>query len=76
MSIQIFDPEVDDIVPYFWREPEESVLPTVEELVTKMHETFAPLGVNVSLPSLRINHQLRSLPELMKAFESALKTAL
>src|SRR5437867_3706939 len=40
--------------------------PYFEELVTRMHEVFAPLGVNVSLPSLRINHQLRSLPKLMQ----------
>jgi len=40
--------------------------PHFEELVKRMHEVFNPLGVNVSLPSLRINHQLRSLPQLMK----------
>lgn len=40
--------------------------PYFEELVKRMHEVFTPLGVNVSLPSLRINHQLRSLPQLMK----------
>src|SRR5438552_17227487 len=39
--------------------------PYFEELVTRMHEVFAPLGVNVSLPSLRINNQLRSVPRLM-----------
>ncbi len=40
--------------------------PYFEELVKRMHEVFAPLGVNISLPSLRINHQLRSLPQLMQ----------
>src|SRR5207237_1020500 len=40
--------------------------PYFEELVKRMHEVFTPLGVQVSLPSLRINHQLRSLPSLMK----------
>src|SRR5437764_15376927 len=30
-----------------------------------MHQVFGPLGVGVSLPSLRVNHQLRSLPKLM-----------
>jgi radical SAM superfamily enzyme YgiQ (UPF0313 family) len=40
--------------------------PDFEELVKRMHETFAPLGVNVSLPSLRVNSQLRSVPKLMK----------
>jgi len=40
--------------------------PYFEELVKRMHEVFNPLGVNVSLPSLRVNHQLRSLPKLVK----------
>src|SRR5271165_3382021 len=40
--------------------------PYFEELVDRMHEVFTPLGVNISLPSLRINHQLRSLPKLMQ----------
>jgi radical SAM family uncharacterized protein len=39
--------------------------PYFEELVRRMHEVFAPLGVSVSLPSLRINNQLRSVPSLM-----------
>ncbi len=39
--------------------------PYFEDLVKRMHEVFTPLGVNISLPSLRINHQLRSLPKLM-----------
>src|SRR5947209_3331489 len=39
--------------------------PYFEELVRRMHEVFGPLGVSVSLPSLRINNQLRSLPRLM-----------
>lgn len=45
--------------------------PYFEELVKKMHEVFAPLGVNVSLPSLRINHQLRSVPALMSGARKA-----
>ncbi len=40
--------------------------PHFEELVTRMHEVFTPLGVNVSLPSLRVNSHLRSVPKLMK----------
>jgi radical SAM family uncharacterized protein len=40
--------------------------PHFEELVQRLHEVFTPLGVNISLPSLRINHQLRSLPQLAK----------
>jgi len=40
--------------------------PHFEELVKRMQEVFSPLGVNVSLPSLRINHQLRTLPGLIR----------
>jgi radical SAM family uncharacterized protein len=40
--------------------------PYFEELVKRMYEVFAPLGVNVSLPSLRVNNQLRALPQLMQ----------
>jgi radical SAM superfamily enzyme YgiQ (UPF0313 family) len=40
--------------------------PDFEELVRRMQEVFAPLGVNVSLPSLRVNNQLRAVPRLMK----------
>ncbi|MBY0526078.1 MAG: TIGR03960 family B12-binding radical SAM protein [Gemmataceae bacterium] len=40
--------------------------PDFEKLVERMHEVFNPLGVNISLPSLRINHQLRSLPKLVQ----------
>lgn len=40
--------------------------PHFEELVQRMAEVFAPLGVNVSLPSLRVNNQLRSLPQLVR----------
>src|SRR6516225_4850434 len=40
--------------------------PYFEELVKRMHEVFTPLGVNISLPSLRVNHQLRTLPGLMQ----------
>jgi radical SAM family uncharacterized protein len=45
--------------------------PYFEELVRRMHEVFTPLGVNISLPSLRINHQLRSLPKLMQGVRRA-----
>jgi radical SAM family uncharacterized protein len=47
--------------------------PYFEELVTRMQEVFGPLGVSVTLPSLRINNQLRSVPRLMKG---ARKTGL
>jgi radical SAM family uncharacterized protein len=45
--------------------------PYFEELVKRMHEVFTPLGVNISLPSLRVNHQLRSLPELMNSIRKS-----
>jgi radical SAM family uncharacterized protein len=45
--------------------------PHFEELVRRMHEVFQPLGVNVSLPSLRVNHQLRSVPKLMQGWRRA-----
>jgi radical SAM family uncharacterized protein len=45
--------------------------PDFEELVKKMHEVFTPLGVNISLPSLRINHQLRNLPQLIQGVRRA-----
>ena len=37
--------------------------PYFEELVKRMHEVFTPLGVNISLPSLRVNHQLQIAAE-------------
>jgi radical SAM family uncharacterized protein len=45
--------------------------PYFEELVTRMKEVFTPLGVNVSLPSLRVNHQLRTLPQLIRGVRRA-----
>jgi radical SAM family uncharacterized protein len=45
--------------------------PYFEELVNRMHEVFTPLGVSISLPSLRVTHQLRSLPNLMKGVRKA-----
>src|SRR5437899_3036993 len=45
--------------------------PYFEELVRRMHEVFQPLGVNVSLPSLRVNNQLRTLPKLMTGIRKA-----
>jgi radical SAM family uncharacterized protein len=45
--------------------------PDFEELVKRMHQVFTPLGVNISLPSLRVNHQLRSLPALMQGVRRA-----
>lgn len=45
--------------------------PYFEELVRRMHEVFTPLGVNISLPSLRVNHQLRSLPKIMSGIRKS-----
>ena len=39
--------------------------PHIEELLGRLQETFRPLGVSVSLPSLRINQQLRLLGDLL-----------
>lgn len=39
--------------------------PHFPELITRMKETFNPLGVNISIPSLRVNEQLRSIAELI-----------
>jgi radical SAM family uncharacterized protein len=39
--------------------------PQFEELMRRMQDTFRPLGVSVSLPSLRINEQLSEVGELL-----------
>ncbi len=39
--------------------------PEFDELLRQLQKTFRPLGVSVSLPSLRINEQLRLLGDLM-----------
>ncbi|MFT7644015.1 MAG: radical SAM family uncharacterized protein [Pirellulaceae bacterium] len=39
--------------------------PHFEELILRLKEVFKPLGVNVSVPSLRVNEQLRSIAELL-----------
>ncbi len=39
--------------------------PYFDELVRRMQETFRPLHVAISVPSLRINEQLRTLTELL-----------
>ena len=39
--------------------------PHFEPLVRRLHEVFKPLGVNISVPSLRVNEQLRSIAELI-----------
>jgi radical SAM family uncharacterized protein len=45
--------------------------PEFERLIQRMYEVFGPLGVNISLPSLRVNHQLRSLPRLVQGVRKA-----
>ena len=39
--------------------------PHFTELITRLRQVFRPLGVNVSVPSLRVNEQLRSIAELI-----------
>ncbi len=39
--------------------------PHFEELVTKMSEVFTPMGVSISLPSLRITETLKKIPALL-----------
>ncbi|GIW94232.1 MAG: B12-binding domain-containing radical SAM protein [Pirellulaceae bacterium] len=39
--------------------------PYFEDLVRRLKEVFRPLGVNVSVPSLRVNEQLRTIAELI-----------
>ncbi len=45
--------------------------PEFEELVKRMQEVFAPLGVSVSLPSLRVNSHFPQLPKLMKGIRKS-----
>jgi radical SAM family uncharacterized protein len=40
--------------------------PDFEELVTRMSEVFTPLGVKISLPSLRITETLKKIPALLQ----------
>ena len=39
--------------------------PYFTDLVMRLKEVFKPLGVNISVPSLRVNEQLRSIAELI-----------
>jgi radical SAM family uncharacterized protein len=39
--------------------------PHFEELVLRLKEVFGPLSVNISVPSLRVNEQLRTVAELI-----------
>jgi radical SAM superfamily enzyme YgiQ (UPF0313 family) len=39
--------------------------PHFEQLVKRLQETFRPLGVNISVPSLRVNEALKSVAALM-----------
>jgi len=40
--------------------------PHFEQLVNRMYEVFGPLGVNVSVPSLRVNDQLKTVARLIQ----------
>jgi radical SAM family uncharacterized protein len=39
--------------------------PEFVPLMKRLHEVFLPMGVNIAVPSLRVNEQLRTLPELV-----------
>ncbi len=39
--------------------------PHFEQLMLRLKEAFGPLGVNISVPSLRVNEQLRTIAELI-----------
>jgi radical SAM family uncharacterized protein len=39
--------------------------PYFEQLLRRLHEVFVPLGVTISLPSLRVNEQLKTVTDLM-----------
>ncbi len=39
--------------------------PHFEELVRRLQETFRPLGVSISVPSLRVNEQWRTITDLL-----------
>jgi radical SAM family uncharacterized protein len=39
--------------------------PYFEELILRLHEVFKPWDVNITVPSLRVNEQLKSLPVLL-----------
>jgi|694.fasta_scaffold01452_29 radical SAM family uncharacterized protein len=39
--------------------------PHFEQLVLRLKEVFNPLGVNISVPSLRVNEQLRTIADLV-----------
>ncbi len=45
--------------------------PDFFKLVERMAEVFGPLGVSVSLPSLRVNSHFPQLPKLMKGIRKA-----
>jgi radical SAM family uncharacterized protein len=45
--------------------------PDFERLVQRLSEEFGPLGVSISVPSLRVNEQFRSLPRLMQGVRKA-----
>ncbi|QGJ69546.1 Fe-S oxidoreductase [Planctomycetales bacterium 10988] len=43
--------------------------PLFRDLIEELEKVFRPLGVNISLPSLRVNEQLKSVAELMNQSE-------
>lgn len=45
--------------------------PYLDELLPKLQEVLRPLGVSVSLPSLRINEQLRTMGDMLNTDKSS-----
>jgi radical SAM family uncharacterized protein len=39
--------------------------PRIDELLTQLHAVFRPLGVSISMPSLRVNERWRSISDLL-----------
>ena len=39
--------------------------PQIDELLTQLHAVFRPLGVSISMPSLRVNSRWRSISDLL-----------
>jgi len=48
-----------------------SCYPDIDKLITKLTKVFAPLGVGLSLPSLRIDKKLINLPSLISAVKKS-----
>ncbi len=45
--------------------------PDFDQLVKELDEHFAPMGVSLSLPSLRVDHALRTIPKRFKSIRKS-----